>query len=112
MKTNNKDRFRAKYKVKKGDHVLVIAGDDKGKTGKVLEVDSKTDRVLVEGRNIIKRHTKPNAQHTQGGVIQKEAYIHISNVALADRNNKAIKVGRKVENGKIVRINKKSGEVI
>ncbi len=93
--------------------VMVTAGDDKGKKGHVLEVIHATSRVLVEGINIVSRHTKPNAQNQQGGIIKKEAPIHISNVKVVDKSGKATRVGRKVNDaGKLVRFSKKSGEVI
>ena len=96
-------------KIKKGDTVRVIAGKDKDREGKVLAV--KEDRVVVEGVNIVSRHTKPNATNAQGGIIKKEAPIHISNVMIV-AGGKAVRVGFKVENGKKVRINKKTGEAI
>lgn len=96
--------------------VLVIAGDDKGKKGRVLEIVSKNDtvRALVEGVNIVSRHTKPNAQNQQGGIIKKEAPMHISNLQVIDKSGKATRVGRtQNEKGKLVRVSKKSsGEVI
>ncbi len=112
MNTNTKDRFKAKFKLKSGDEVVVISGDYKGKQGKIREVIGEKNRVLVDGINMVSRHTKPNAKYPQGGIIKKEAPIHISNVALAGKDGKAVKVGRKVEDGKIVRINKKSGDII
>lgn len=102
-----------KLKIRKGDMVQVIAGDDKGKKGRVLEVISETNRVLVEGINIVSRHTKPNAQNQQGGIIKKEAPLNISNVKVLDKAGKATRVGRKLNDaGKLVRYSKKSGEVI
>ncbi|MFA6260350.1 MAG: 50S ribosomal protein L24 [Bacteroidia bacterium] len=102
-----------KLKIRKGDMVQVIAGDDKGKKGRVLEVISETNRVLVEGINIVSRHTKPNAQNQQGGIIKKEAPLNISNVKVLDKGGKATRVGRKLNDaGKLVRYSKKSGEVI
>ena len=107
------NRFSPKLKIKKNDNVVVLAGNDKGKKGRVIEVLVNDGRVLVEGVNIISRHTKPNAANPNGGIVKKEAPIHISNVALVDpKSGTATRVGRKVENGKIVRIAKKSGEVI
>lgn len=113
----NKDqqkRFQPKLKIKKDDQVQVIAGDDKGKKGRVIEVLTSKGRVLVEGVNIISRHTKPNtAGNAQGGIVKKEAPIHISNVALVDpKSGKATRVGRKEEKDKLVRYSKSSGEVI
>lgn len=107
------NRFSPKLKIKKNDNVVVLAGNDKGKKGRVIEVLVNDGRVLVEGVNIVSRHTKPNAANPNGGIVKKEAPIHISNVALVDpKSGAATRVGRKVENGKIVRIAKKSGEVI
>ena len=113
----NKDqqkRFQPKLKIKKDDQVQVIAGDDKGKKGRVIEVLTAKGRVLVEGVNIISRHTKPNtAGSAQGGIVKKEAPIHISNVALIDaKTGKPSRVGRKLEKEKLVRYTKSSGEVI
>ena len=104
---------QAKLHIKKGDMVQVIAGDDKGKKGRVIEVRRSENRALVEGINIVSRHTKPNAQNQQGGIIKKEAPVHISNLKVIDKSGTATRVGRKVnEQGKIVRISKKSGDVI
>ena len=103
----------AKLHIKKGDIVIINAGDDKGKEGKVLSVDPEKMRAVVEGCNIIKKHTKPSASNPQGGIIEKEAPIHISNLNLKDpKSGKATRVGIKVENGNKVRIAKKSGEEI
>ncbi|MFT4022851.1 MAG: 50S ribosomal protein L24 [Flavihumibacter sp.] len=108
-------RFKAKYSIKKGDSVVVIAGDDKDlkKPRKVLEVIIDKARVVVEGVNIITKHTKPSAQNTKGGIVKQEAPISISNVMLWDaKAGAATKVKRSRENGKLVRVAKKSGEVI
>ena len=102
-----------KFHVKKGDTVFVNAGNDKGKTGKVLAVITDKDRVVVEGINMVSRHTKPNAQAPQGGIIKQEAPINISNLSLIDpKSGKATRVGYKMEDGKKVRFAKKSGEEI
>jgi large subunit ribosomal protein L24 len=103
-----------KLHVKKGDMVFVNAGEYKGKQGKVLEVLVKQERAIVEGVNIISRHTKPNAKHPQGGIIKKEAPIHISNLMLVDpASGKPTRIGRREnESGKLVRYSKKSGEEI
>ena len=101
-----------KLHIRKGDIVKVIAGDSKGSQGRVLEVLSATRKVLVEGVNLVTKHTKPNAKNTQGGIIKKEAPIHLSNVMLVDGKGNATRVGRKEENGKLVRYSKKSGEEI
>lgn len=100
-----------KLKIKKNDTVRVITGEDKGKEGKVIEVIAKDARVIVEGVNIISKHVKPNAKNPQGGIVKKEAPIHISNVMFLD-GGKTTKVGRKLEGDKIVRYAKNSGEVI
>ncbi len=110
-----KTRFKAKFNIKKGDSVVVITGDDKDlkKPRKVLEVVTEKNRVLVEGVNIVTKHTKPSAQNTKGGIIKKEAPIAISNVMMWDAKSSApSKVKRTRENGKLIRIAKKSGEVI
>lgn len=108
-------RFKPKFNIRKGDSVVVITGDDKDlkKPRTVLEVMPEEGRVLVEGVNIVTRHSKPTAQNTQGGITKKEAPIAISNVMLWDgKAGKPTKVKRSRENGKLVRIAKKSGEVI
>ena len=110
-----KSRFKPKYNIRKGDNVVVIAGEDKDLTKPrlVKEVLVDEGKVLVEGVNIITKHTKPSAQNTKGGIIKKEAPIHISNVMLWDAKAKApAKVKRERENGKTVRVSKKSGEKI
>jgi large subunit ribosomal protein L24 len=103
-----------KLHVKKDDVVIVITGKDKGKKGRIIAAYPRENRVLVEGVNFVKRHSKPSQQNPQGGIIEKEAPIHVSNVMLIDpKTNKPTRVGYKVlENGKKVRIAKKSGEVI
>lgn len=103
-----------KLHIKKGDTVQVIAGDNKGKQGKVLKVEVAKQRAIVEGVNLVKKATKPNAQNPQGGIVEKEAPIHISNMLVLDpKSGKPTKVGRKVgEKGKLVRYAKKSGEEI
>lgn len=102
----------SKLHIKKGDTVYVNAGDDKGKTGRVLAVEVKKGRAIVEGINMVSRSTKPSAKHPQGGIIKKEASIHVSNLNLVE-NGKPVRVGRKRnEEGKLVRISKKTGEVI
>lgn len=102
----------AKIKLKKNDTVKVIAGQDKGKEGKILEIFPSKNKALVEGINMVSKHAKPSAQHPQGGIVQQEAPIHLSNLMLVDAKGDATRVGRKVEDGKIVRYSKKSGEVI
>lgn len=102
-----------KFKIKKGDRVIVRTGGDKGKTGTVLKVLSKTSSLLVEGVNVVKRHTKPT-QMSAGGIVEKETRIHISNVALLDpKDSTATKVGYRIlEDGSKVRFAKKSGDNI
>ena len=103
-----------KLHIKKGDMVAVIAGDSKGQTGKVLKVEVSKMRAIVEGVNLCKKATKPNAQNPQGGIVEKEAPIHVSNLQLLDpKSGKPTRIGRK-ENaqGKLVRYAKKSGEEI
>ena len=101
-----------KYNIKKGDTVYVNAGNDKGKTGKVLEVLRDKDRVIVEGVNMVSKHTKPNPKNPQGGIVKQEAGIHISNVNLVDANGKATRVAHKEVEGKKARIAKTTGEEI
>ena len=98
-------------KIKTGDTVKVIAGKDKDKEGKVLSVDKKTGRVVVEGVNMVTKHAKPSASNQQGGIINKEAPIDASNVMYV-QNGKATRIGYKVEDGKKVRVAKKTGEFI
>ena len=103
-----------KLHIKKGDIVIVNAGESKGLEGKVLEVFPDKQRAVVESVNMIKKHTKPNAAHPQGGIIEKEAPIHISNLNLKDsKTGKATRIGRKLDDSnKLVRFSKKSGEEI
>ena len=109
------NRFKPKYSIKKGDSVVVIAGDDKDlkKPRTVLEVNVEKGRVIVEGVAIATKHTKPSASNTKGGIVKVEASINISNVMLWDAKTSApTKVKRSRETGKLVRISKKSGELI
>ena len=103
-----------KLHIKKGDTVIVIAGDNKGQQGKVLKVEAAKQRAIVEGVNMCKKATKPNAQNPQGGIVEQEAPIHVSNLQLLDpKSGKATRVGRKANaEGKLVRYAKKSGEEI
>ena len=102
-----------KLHIKKGDTVYVNAGNDKGKTGKVLEVFPDKERAIVEGVNFVSRRTKPNAKNPQGGIVKKEASIHISNLNPLDPvKGVPTRIGRRLENGKLVRYAKKSGEEI
>jgi large subunit ribosomal protein L24 len=105
----------AKIKIKKDDTVVVLAGTSKGKEGKVIKVIPATNRAIVEGVNMVSKHTKPNAANPQGGIVKQEATINISNIMLIDpKSGKPTKVGRRVDEktGKLVRFAKKSGESI
>jgi len=104
----------AKLKIRKGDLVKVIAGDSKGSQGKVLEIIKEKNRALVEGTNMVSKHTKPNAATPNGGIVKMEAAIHISNLMLVEpKTGKPTRVGRKRNTeGKLVRISKKTGEEI
>lgn len=101
-----------KFHIKKGDTVKVLSGNSKGLEGEILRMLPKTDRAIVEGVNMITRHTKPNAANPQGGLVKKEAPIHVSNLMLIV-NGQATRIGRKKdENGATVRYAKKTGEII
>ena len=104
----------AKLKLKKGDLVQVIAGDSKGTQGKITEVIIAKNRAIVEGANMVSKHTKPNAANPNGGIIKQEAAIHVSNLMLVNaKTGKPTRVGRKKNDaGKLVRVSKKSGEEI
>jgi len=100
-------------KIKKGDRVVLLTGKDKGKQGSVLRVMPKDERIVVEGLNMVQRHTRPTQADPQGGIKHKEAPLHVSNVALVDpKSGGPTKVGFRIEGGKKVRFAKKSGEVI
>lgn len=103
-----------KLHIKKGDTVRVIAGDNKGSEGKVLEIQKDKNRAIVEGVNLVKKHTKPNAAHPQGGIVEQEAPIHISNLQLIDpKSGQPTRIGRRQnDKGKLVRYAKRSGEEI
>ncbi|CAL2056325.1 50S ribosomal protein L24 [Tenacibaculum sp. 190524A05c] len=100
-----------KFKIKSGDTVKVIAGDHKGSEGKVLRILKDNDRVVVEGVNMVSKHTKPSAANPQGGIVKQEAPLHISNVALVE-NGEAVRVGYKVEGDTKTRISKKTKNAI
>lgn len=103
----------AKFHIKKGDNVQVIAGNSRGETGRVIRMIPKQNRAVVEGVNMVSKHQKPSASNPQGGIVKMEAPIHISNLMLIDpKENVPTRVGRRIEDGKIVRFAKKSGEVI
>jgi len=99
-----------KLKLKKGDIVKVIAGDSKGQQGRILQILVEKEKAIVEGINLISKHTKPNAKNTQGGIVKKEAPVHISNLMLVDASGNATRVGRRVDEktGKLIRYSIKS----
>ena len=101
-----------KLKIKTGDIVRVIAGDHKGAEGKVLKVDRENNKAIVEGVNMVSKHTKPSAQNPQGGIVEKEAAIQISNLSLVTSKGETTRVGYRMEGDKKVRFSKKSNEVI
>ena len=101
-----------KLKIKTGDTVRVIAGDHKGTEGKILKFFSDKDKAIVEGVNLVKRHTKPNAQNPQGGIIEKEAAIHVSNLSLLTTDGKTTRVGYQMNGDTKERISRKTKEVI
>jgi len=100
-----------KFKIKVGDTVRVIAGDHKGSEGKVQQIIKDKNRAIVEGVNLVSKHTKPSAQNPQGGIVKKEASIHISNLSLIE-NGEAVRVGYKVEGGTKTRVSKKTQNAI
>ncbi|MES2590836.1 MAG: 50S ribosomal protein L24 [Bacteroidota bacterium] len=107
--------MQAKLHIKKGDSVRVIAGDSKNQEGKILSVDKVNSRAVVEGVNLVSKHTKPNAKSPQGGIVKQEASVHISNLMLIEpKTGKVTRVGRKLDekSKKLVRYSKKTGEVI
>jgi large subunit ribosomal protein L24 len=106
--------MQKKLHIKKGDTVVVIAGNSKGKEGKVLEVVRESERAIVVGVNMVSKHTKPNAKSPQGGIIKQESTIHVSNLMLKDpKTGKPTRIGRRLDKkGKLVRYSKKSGEEI
>jgi len=102
-----------KLKIKTGDTVRIIAGDHKGTEGKVMSVDVKKNKAIVEGANMVSKHEKPSAKNPQGGIVQKEAPLHISNLSLIDaKSGDTTRVGYDMRDGKKVRFAKKSNEVI
>ena len=107
-----KKNKQPKLNLRKGDIVKVIAGDSKGQQGRILEMMLDDRKALVEGVNMVSRHSKPNSKNTQGGIVKKEAPIHVSNLMLVDGKGNATRVGRKMEEDALVRFSKKSGEVI
>lgn len=108
---NKNQNKKVKLHIKTGDTVLIIAGDHKGEQGKVVKVFPQENKAIVEGFNMVKRHVRPSAQ-VPGGIVQKEAPIHISNLMLVDSKGEASRISREVINGKKVRVSKKTKEVI
>jgi large subunit ribosomal protein L24 len=106
--------MQKKLHIKKGDTVMVITGESKGQKGRVLEVDRKKDRAIVENVNMVSKHTKPHSKAPQGGIVKKEAPIHLSNLMLIDPSSgKPTRIGKKLnEKSKLMRYSKKSGEEI
>ena len=103
----------SKLHIKKGDTVKVLSGADNGKTGKITSVDREKGRAFVEGINMVSKHTKPSAANPQGGIVKREASVHISNLMAVDSKGQASRIGRKLnKDGKLVRYSKKSGEVL
>ena len=101
-----------KFKIKKGDKIRVISGEHKGSEGNVLKILTAKNRAIIEGVNLVKKHAKPNAQNPQGGIIEKEASIHISNLSLIASDGKTTRIGYRMEEGKKVRFAKKNNEEI
>ncbi|MBK9284014.1 MAG: 50S ribosomal protein L24 [Sphingobacteriaceae bacterium] len=103
----------SKIKLKKGDTVKVISGESKGSSGKIIFIDTKTQRVIVEGVNMISKSEKPNAKNTNGGIVKKEGAIHISNLMFVE-GGKGIRIGKKIDEktGKLIRISRKTKEAI
>ena len=106
--------MQKKLHIRKNDMVMVIAGNSRGQQGKVLKVNTDKNMAIVEGINMVSKHTKPNAKSPQGGIIKKEALVHISNLMVIDSGGKPTRTGRKLDGkkDKLVRFSKKSGEVI
>lgn len=108
-----KKNMHKKLHLKKGDSVMVVAGESKGSTGEITKIDREKQRVYIRDVNLITKHVKPNSENPDGGIIKTEGGIHISNVMLVDpKSGQPTRIGRKNENGKSVRVSKKSGEVI
>jgi|TARA_B110000438_G_C15775366_1_gene633795 large subunit ribosomal protein L24 len=101
-----------KFKIRKGDNVRVVAGAQKGSEGKVVKIIPETGRVIVEGINLVKKHTKPSAQSPQGGIVEKESSIDISNLSILTADGNITRIGYRIEDDKKVRYSKKSNEVL
>ena len=110
----NQREMQKKLHIKKGDNVVVITGESKGQRGRVLEMFREKERAIVEGVNMVSKHTKPNSENPQGGIVKKEASVHISNLMLVDpASGEPTRIGRKLnDKDKLVRYSKKSGEEI
>jgi large subunit ribosomal protein L24 len=106
--------MQKKLHIRKGDTVMIISGDSRGQQGKVLKVNTNKSMAIVEGVNMVSKHTKPNAKSPQGGIVKKEALVHISNLMVIDNSGKPTRTGRKLDSKteKLVRFSKKTGEVI
>ncbi|MEI6456327.1 MAG: 50S ribosomal protein L24 [bacterium] len=106
--------MQKKLHIRKGDTVMIISGDSRGQQGKVLKVNTDKSKAIVEGVNMVSKHTKPNAKSPQGGIVKKEAPVHISNLMVVDNSGKPTRTGRKLDSKteKLVRFSKKTGEVI
>ncbi|MCX6306751.1 MAG: 50S ribosomal protein L24 [Bacteroidetes bacterium] len=106
--------MQKKLNIRKGDTVMVIAGDSRGQQGKVLRIDTDKFKAIVEGVNMVSKHTKPNAKSPQGGIVKMEAPVHLSNLKIVDNSGKPTRIGRRLDpkTEKLVRYSKKSGEVI
>lgn len=103
-----------KFNIKKSDNVMVIAGNSKGQSGRVLVINKDKGRAIVEGVNLISKHTKPNAENPKGGIVKQEAAVDLSNLMIIDASGKPTRIGKRKDEktGKTVRFSKKSGEVI
>ncbi|NQV01470.1 MAG: 50S ribosomal protein L24 [Bacteroidia bacterium] len=106
--------MQKKLHIRKGDTVMIITGNSKGQQGKILMVEKAKSKAIVEGVNLVSKHTKPNAKNPQGGIVKKEAPVHISNLMLVDGSGNASRITRKIDakSEKLVRYSKKTGEVI
>ena len=113
MTTNKQKRFAPKFHIRKGDKVMVIAGDEKGKVGNVLEVIPSKNRAIIENVNLAKKHMKPTNERPEGGIHEIAVPVHLSNIMVVDPKTGApTRVGRKLVDGKLVRYSKSSGEII
>jgi len=106
--------MQKKLHIRKGDTVMIISGDSRGQQGKVLKVETDKSMAIVEGANMVSKHTKPNAKSPQGGIVKKEAPVHVSNLMVIDNSGSPARTGRRMDSKteKLVRYSKKTGEVI